>query len=73
MLLYQINFETERCHSSQNLYENVEKCLVLPEQGGDTFSICCNYVIVTLICNYNLTCAMNMSLSFGLRDFWGIL
>jgi hypothetical protein len=40
--------------------------------GGGTFSICCN-VIVTLMCNYNLTYIINMSFSLELRVFWDTL
>jgi hypothetical protein len=38
----------------------------------DTFDVCCNYIIITLIYNYNVMCVINMTLNFGFHDFWDI-
>jgi hypothetical protein len=36
---------------------------------GQASNICCNNRIVTLICNHNLICIINIVLKFELRDF----
>lgn len=47
-----------------NMLKRVKLCL---QQGGDTFNICCNDIIIILICYYNLF--INITFYFGLRDF----
>jgi hypothetical protein len=37
----------------------------------DTFNICCNYGIITLILNYILISILNMTFKFELHEFEG--